>query len=299
MKERYVIHVTKKCNCNCLYCYEKDKMSTYTWEEVKELIDGIVKYNKSFGVEFLGGEPAMAFHLIQQSYEYLESMNDIFVSDYVITTNSTILTEEMLDFLKTNKKVYWSASLDGTKYMNQLRVFKEPSNNGAPQNTYDVVVDNLKKLLYNIDIDRIHVHMTTHPYNVAFIDRGVGHLYSLGIRHIGIGTVESTIKIGREYAEDFISQLDIVSKKIINGTYQNLKIDLFEWIKPKEDKRSYLFNSEGKLIGESYGRVENDIVSNSNYKTVLGTSPLQNMIYEIREYVHLRHKENLNEKRIR
>ena len=33
--ETYVIHVTKECNMNCLYCYEKDKTSTYTWEEVK------------------------------------------------------------------------------------------------------------------------------------------------------------------------------------------------------------------------------------------------------------------------
>jgi len=94
--ETYVVHVTKQCNCRCVYCYEKDKYSTYTWEEVKELIDNIVKYNRRFNIEFLGGEPLLAFDLIKKSVDYLESMNDIEVEQYVITTNGTILTDEMI-----------------------------------------------------------------------------------------------------------------------------------------------------------------------------------------------------------
>lgn len=42
MLERYVIHTTKICNMNCTYCYEQDKTSTYTWDEIKGVLDGIV-----------------------------------------------------------------------------------------------------------------------------------------------------------------------------------------------------------------------------------------------------------------
>ena len=98
--ETYVIHVTKQCNMQCKYCYEEDKTSIYSWDEIKKFIDILVsKSPDQFIVEFLGGEPLLAWDLIRQAYEYLESFPNKQIESYALTTNGTILTDEILDYL--------------------------------------------------------------------------------------------------------------------------------------------------------------------------------------------------------
>lgn len=287
MLETYVVHVTKECNCDCKYCYETDKTSKYSWEEIKELLDNIVKYNKEFSIEFLGGEPLLAFNYIKQTYEYLENMDDVNVHSYCITTNGTILNDEIINFLKENKKVAWAASMDGTLFMNCLRITKDG------YNTYHKVIENYKKLKKEIDENQITFHMVTHPYNIGYLSQGIDHFYNLGIRHIGVGTIESTIIIGKEYCERFISELDIVSQKIINNEYKDLSIDLFNNYKPRTDKRHYIYGKDGKVIGESYGRKENDIVSSNDVNAKFVSSNLGTLIEDIREVVYKNHQKRM------
>lgn len=293
MLERYVIHVTKECNCDCLYCYEKDKTSEYTWEEIKHLIDKIIKCRtrNEFGIEFLGGEPMLRWDLIKQSYEYLENILEINVVDYIITTNGTIMEKEIADYLSKNKKIRLAYSLDGHIHANQLRVFKD-----SRKNTYHRVIENINFLKkYGIEST---VHMVTHPYNVAMIADSIDYLYKFGIKIIDIGTVESVMKINKEYCDRFIEELDIVSKKIIDGTYSDLHIGLFEWLKPYSDVRSYIKDPEtGKTIGESYGRSGNDITHTNDYNVIKckHKDEISEMIYHIRKTAYDSHQKRLEE----
>lgn len=293
--ERYVIHVTKECNMNCLYCYEKDKTSKYTWEEVKTFIDKLIEHRTSdeFGIEFLGGEPMLAWDLIKKSYEYMKGMEEITVSDYVITTNGTIMTKDIADYISKNHKLRVAISMDGHMYSNQLRVFKESN-----KNSYRKVMENIKFLRgYNVDVS---IHITSHPYNVAYIESSIDHLYNQGIRHIDVGTVESTMKIDKEYCDRFIKELDSVSQKIIDGIYPDLNIGLFEWLKPYEDVRSYIKDPvTGKTMAESYGRSGNDITHTNDYEVVRCEykDDISEMIYYIRKTVYDNHQRRLKEVR--
>lgn len=289
--ERYVIHVTKECNCDCLYCYEDDKTSTYTWEEIKELINKILKYRTSnkFGIEFLGGEPMLRWDLIRKSYEYLEGIQEVNVVNYVITTNGTIMNEEIADYLSKNSKLIFAVSMDGHKWSNQLRVFKE-----SRKNTYDRVMENISFLKkYGVDSS---IHMVTHLYNVAYISSSIDHLYKKGIKNIDIGTIEKTMQIDEDYCKRFIEELDIVSKKIVDGTYPDLKIGLFEWVKPYEDVRSYIKDPKtGKVVAESYGRSGNDITHANDYEVIRckDKDKISKMIYYIRKTVYDNHQKRL------
>ena len=291
--ERYVVHVTKECNCDCIYCYEKDKTSTYTWEEVKELIDSIVKYrtDDEFGIEFLGGEPLLAWDLIKKSYEYLESNKEINITDYVITTNGTVMTEEIADYISKNPKLRVAISLDGHIFANQLRVFKD-----SRKNTYNKVIENINFLKqYGVESS---IHITSHPYNVAYIYSSINDLYKRGIRFIDVGTVESTMEIDKEYCDRFIKELDLVSEKIIDGTYPDLQIGLFNWLKPYDDVRSYIKDPiTGKTIAESYGRSGNDITHTDEYEVVRceDKDEISKMIYHIRKTVYENHQKRLKE----
>ena len=257
MLETYVIHVTHRCNMKCLYCYESDKESTFTWEETKERIDKIIENSSSnkFHLEFLGGEPMLAWDLIKKIYEYIEIeyYEKVFVNYYGLTNNGTILTEEQLDYLSKNKRITYAISLDGTKAANQFRIMKKDNSN-----SYDIVVNNIKRLIEK-DVS-INVHLVVHPYNVSYLEESIFHLYNdLGVKSIGVGTIESTMYIDEDFMNEFIRQMDNVSKRMIDENLLDiLHIDILNYVKPKEDVRTYIYDKEtGRIIAESYGRIEN------------------------------------------
>lgn len=293
--ETYVVHVTKECNCACLYCYEQDKTSIYSWAGVKELLDNFIKYHptKQFNIEFLGGEPMLAWDLIRKTIEYTKFENPVNVNKYIIITNGTIIPDDFVEVMENTPNLCWAASLDGNYFMNQLRVFKDGIN------TYDTVISNFKYLKSKLKNPekRLGVHMVTHPYNIGHLHEGVDHLYNIGFRNIGIGTIESTIEIGKEYCDRFIKEMDFISEKIRNNKYKDIHIDILQNRKSREDVRYYIKDKNGKVLGESYGRSGDDIVKNNNetqYNAIPTSSPLGNMISDIREIAYNNHQIRMN-----
>lgn len=287
MKETYVIHVTKKCNMQCVYCYEQDKESEYTWEEIKNEVDNLLSNVKEAHIEYLGGEPCLAFDLIEKSYYYIKEKYTN-VDDFTITTNGTILNDRIIDFLKKNKDLHFSASLDGNKFSNQLRVIKLADNNVI--NSYDLVISNLKRLQEN-NID-FTIHMVTHPYNVSYIFDSIINYYEMGMKNIDLGTVESTIKIDETYCNEFKKQVKKTIDYIFDNNISDLSVGIFNWLKPYDDERTYVYDKNGKLIFESYGRVKEDYVSkllkNKDYdvKRCNEKTEISEMIYDIRKFAY-------------
>jgi sulfatase maturation enzyme AslB (radical SAM superfamily) len=271
---------------NCKYCYEQDKTSSYEWDEIKALLDNIVKYNNNFSLEFLGGEPCLRIDLIEKTFHYLESIEGINVEHYMITTNGTIINDSLIELLKNNTKIGWTASMDGTKFANSLRITKQG------YNSYDIVVENFKTLKKALDGDKnnqLGVHPVTHPYNIGYLNKSIEDLYNHGFRSFGIGTVESTLVIDKQYCEEFVKQHKILSDRIKNGEFPGISISLFNGLKPKSDSRHYIKDETGKTILETYGRAENDIKDSDGYKTDPSSSPIGDMIYNIREEVYNYH----------
>jgi len=285
MLETYVLHTTKECNCNCAYCYEKDKSSIYEWSDIKQLLDDIIKYNKHFSLEFLGGEPCLRIDLIENTVKYLKS-KPIHVEKFFITTNGTVINDELVTILKENSNVHWAMSIDGHKFMNCLRVFKDGTN------TYDKAIENFKTLHKELNNDQnkqLSVHMVTHPFNIAYFNEGVNDLYAHGLRGFGIGTVESTLVIDEIYCNEYVKQLCHLSDRIKKGELPGINVGVLEYLKPKSDERHYIKDATGKTILETYGRVKDDIKDTKKYKTKPSSSSLGYMIYNIREKVYNYH----------
>lgn len=283
IEETYVLHVTKKCNMKCAYCYERDKESEYEWSDIKIILDDIVKYNKHFNLEFLGGEPCLRIDLIGLTIGYLESKPDVTVGRYSITTNGTIINKELIDILKQYPHVDWVASIDGNKIMNTMRVLKDNTNG------HDIVVENFKVLRDALDgdhNDQLGCHMVTHHYNIAYFNDGITHLYDIGFRNFGIGTVESIMEIDDRYCEEFVRQHKILSDRLHKGELSGIMIGLFEGVKPPTDERHYIRDETGKVVLETYGRAENDILTDEVYRTEPSSSPIGDTIYRIRKEVY-------------
>jgi len=293
MIETYVIHVTKECNCNCKYCYEKDKESIYCKEEIEDLINNIYNFaghNKRFNIEFLGGEPMLAFDNIKSAYEWIElterntSFNNI-VNTIYITTNGTILEDEHIKFLKENKNIVFSISLDGNKIANQLRVFKD-----THENTFDKVIENIDKL--NRNGINYNMHIVTHPYNIAFLRESIHELHEKGIRcRMNIGIIESTMSVDENYLNRYLSEMHDLAHDIISNKLEGIQISDFLVPPPKNDIRTYVKDSSGKVIGETYGRNSNDYTSSKdlNYKIIKTQHTLEEsniIVYNMRKKVY-------------
>ncbi len=144
--------LTHACNLNCVYCFEKHKsgksMSLETAQEIlrrelyhymnfgadsaeyyaKEESERIAYLNSHrIAIELFGGEPLTKFPLIKQIYEWVktdawipdgESRKDTFHYIFQITTNGTLLNDEIRHWLTERKEDFRIVlSVDGTEGM--------------------------------------------------------------------------------------------------------------------------------------------------------------------------------------
>lgn len=282
--ETYVVHVTRKCNMNCLYCYEDDKTSVFTWKEIEEYLTNLLSYApENFMIEFLGGEPMLEFEHIRKTVAFVGDR----CKNYTITTNGTILEQHHIDWLLQHPEVRFAISVDGPGASNMFRLTKEN------KSSWPICKENIKTL-HDVGIYPT-IHIVTHPYNVAYLYDTVRVLYSLAIRTIGMGTVEKTIRIDQRYCDEFIRQHQQISQSIINGTFKDLHIDVLNSLKPESDVRTYIRDDVGKVIGETYGRAKGDI-SDQEYYAVQKceqSDEVGQMILNIRRTVYENHQQML------
>lgn len=120
-----MLMVTHACNLNCIYCYETHKKNAYMDTNLaKEIIlreAQFVSESDTFDemeIDFMGGEPFMNFPLIKSIVEWLE--DGVISVPWICfaTTNGTLLTDEIKNWLREHKNsITLSASYDGNSKM--------------------------------------------------------------------------------------------------------------------------------------------------------------------------------------
>lgn len=176
----FTILVTSECNLKCSYCYEGKKdnknMTVDTADSVIEFIKQTLKesQDKKLNINFHGGEPFLNFNILKYIKQKIDSdIKDIDSIRYEITTNGTIIDDEIIKFLNSND-IKLSISIDGSKKShNEYRVF----HNG--KGSYDTVINNLEILLSNNIIPRCR--MTYSSSNFKELLNGILELKDMGI----------------------------------------------------------------------------------------------------------------------
>lgn len=182
-----MLMVTHACNLNCTYCYESHKKNAYMDINLaKEIIlkeAQFVKDSKDFDeleIDFMGGEPFMNFPLIKEIVEWLEG--GVIDIPYVCfaTTNSTLLTDEIKNWLREHKEtLVLGASYDGNSEM-------QSTNRGTDK--------------YNIDLDFFHklwsnqpFHMTISKETLPTLAKGVLDIQNKGYK------VDASLAVGIDW----------------------------------------------------------------------------------------------------
>lgn len=142
-----VLPITSSCNLNCPYCFAQTKdgdftFKNYTEADIEKLIQRLYAINKGATtlLIFFGGEPLLNFKLIKHAVSYINrnGLKDSFC--YSITTNGTLVTREIAEFLKDHQFAIL-LSMDGYENEFNYRKFR----NGKPS---------VSKVLKNIDLLR-------------------------------------------------------------------------------------------------------------------------------------------------
>ncbi|MDR2656016.1 MAG: Cys-rich peptide radical SAM maturase CcpM [Oscillospiraceae bacterium] len=145
--EQITLQITQNCNLRCDYCpysggYENRSHSNrrMSFEMAQKCIDYLISHsceNDKVALGFYGGEPLLEIQLIKDCVKYIQNNYSEKDINLTITTNGTLLTADIMDFLvAANFNIM--LSMDGNKDVHDRhRKFI----NG--QGTYDKVMRNL------------------------------------------------------------------------------------------------------------------------------------------------------------
>ncbi len=145
------LQVTQQCNLRCEYCiysgayenrhHSNKKMSIETAKKAIDFALSRSKDTNEFHLGFYGGEPLLEFQFVKTCMEYTLERGQGKEITFGLTTNGTILTEEIMDYFAEHK-VQMLISLDGPyEIHNKNRRFA--ANNIG---TFDAIIKNIEIL---------------------------------------------------------------------------------------------------------------------------------------------------------
>lgn len=132
--KQLIIELTERCNLRCKYCiyneYNKGNRDfankDISFDTAKRAMDYAYKHRnpEQFAITFYGGEPLLNFKVMRQCIDYaLENFTDCDLS-FSFTTNLTLMTEEIAEYLAKVPNLSIVLSMDGPAQIhNMARVY--------------------------------------------------------------------------------------------------------------------------------------------------------------------------------
>lgn len=190
--DNIVMNVTNTCNRHCKYCYAHTKSGMMGVNTAELILDKCYKNHlekgsdKKFNVSFYGGEPLLNWDCIKHSLEYSKEKGyDI---SFGVTTNLTILTDEMIKYFK-EYNVHLLISIDGRK----------ETHDRNRDNSFDLVLENVKRLFENGLENQIEARSTIMPYKCNELSKDIEYLIELGFKTISPVIVRDTLWQEEDY----------------------------------------------------------------------------------------------------
>ncbi|RLA39895.1 MAG: quinohemoprotein amine dehydrogenase maturase, partial [Gammaproteobacteria bacterium] len=188
-----ILNVNTGCNLSCTYCYKEDLTDAASgermeFETARKSVDLLLREcgeRERVNIVFFGGEPLTNLPLIKQVVVYAEKRcgelhTDV---DFSLTTNATMLTEEIVDYF--NEHAFGiTVSIDGPKAIHDKNRITT-----SGKGTYDVVRRKIEMLLsrYNAKPVGARVTLTRGVTDILEIHR---HLKEdLGFFEVGFAPV--------------------------------------------------------------------------------------------------------------
>ena len=134
-RTQLTLELTEKCNMRCKYCiyhegnggYREFGKNNMTFEVAKMAIDQFLTNSKKeqLYISFYGGEPLICYDMIKQCTKYCLKVYPDQNICFTMTTNATLVTQEIASYLASLPRAIITVSLDGPKDIHDSnRVFQ-------------------------------------------------------------------------------------------------------------------------------------------------------------------------------
>ena len=207
--------VTERCNHRCDYCFVKGKNDVRSmWPQTAEAaVEFMLRASRDAKVVhfvLFGGEPLVVFDLIRHLVDYaqLRSGSDKVVR-FDMTTNGTLMTEEMAAFLSA-RGIKYLLSVDGGKETHDAQ--RKLVGGGS---SFDEVMSRLPMMKRYQPWQGSRV--TVHPESARDLYEGVRLLYGRGINQFIIGPAT-----GIEWTDEALAEYER-QMQLVTDLYVELK----------------------------------------------------------------------------
>lgn len=212
-----IIMPTEQCNFRCSYCYEnfeKSEMSREVVDNLKGYISRNINRFSSLNIDWFGGEPLCAYHLIEEIMEYCKSAAKkvgIPVISTMTTNGYLLYPETMLKLIKLNV-IGYQVTIDGIEEIHDKQR-KLCNGNG----TYNQIVNNLLNIKKEIKtgIIKITIRVNLNFSSIKYTDE----LFDLLKDNF---EDDNRFSLSLRYVRDLKGNGE--TKGIINDDYEMLKV---------------------------------------------------------------------------
>lgn len=253
-----ILELTGSCNLRCKYCiyHAKEKsfrefnQESMPKETIRKSVDFIRDHHgeDTVFISFYGGEPLLRFDLMKYAIEYAQEQITDQKIQFGFTTNLTLMTREIAQYLVQVPNLSIICSIDGPEEIhNASRVYQD--GRGSYQDTirgFEILKEELEKAEHHsVNINFNAVYMV--PYDkekLVRIDEMFQKLCSVtenstyGITYPSIGTIPEELK---EYETDDDS--------------------MWEWMKDSARKTDDLLTLKDKDIIDSLTQVHQRLLT--------------------------------------
>lgn len=147
--EGLILQLTQNCNLRCKYCVYSGGYYNRThtnkkmeWNTARKAIDFLIEHSwerPEKTISFYGGEPLLEFSLMKKCILWAEKKCEGQNITFNFTTNATLITEEIVEFLDKHK-VMMLISLDGPEEIHdQFRIFAN-----SEKGSFETVIKNVR-----------------------------------------------------------------------------------------------------------------------------------------------------------
>lgn len=259
---QYILHITKDCNFDCSYCYQKKTHDFMEKAIALQLVDfayndAILNHKKTATISFYGGEPLLYKDLIYLVVEYCQKNAGVKFA-FKITTNGWYLDQDFINYAAENHFDI-ALSIDGIKSAHDKhRVTKDH------EKTFDKILEVAKNLL--LKLPKSSAMVTVNPDTACYLFESVEYLYNLGFK-----TIITTPNFHSQWndfellKEAYCKILDWYYKKLVSG--YDVKLPLFD----------------NKIINNVTGIVQKNKCIPAKYRMSIDTD---GGIYPCIQYIH-------------
>jgi uncharacterized protein len=264
------ILIAEDCNCRCDYCFVHGKRPKRMTEEiVKATVDFALMKSRDYAapeILFLGGEPLLAFDLMQLAVDYgnWQAKRWRKTLKYSMTTNGTLFDEEKLRFCR-NHRIKFMLSMDGDKAThNAHRKFADG------RGTYDAVASKIQ--LMKQYQPWLGARVTPTPKNLNKMAANVEHLHSLGLYQFIIGPAS-----GLEYSEEDAAEYKKQLRKLLDYYIAQRKAKAYLKIGMFEKEKDSMPGSRRGIWGCGAGRTRISVSASGEIQPCAKVQGLNNL----------------------